>query len=411
MSMKDLQKISKVIKLDSIDQTSKAKDGEFYETLVNDERVMSSRSWKTDPKYFKKVAISSKSVIKMSKHAVSGGNIEIMGMLVGKIYENTIVVNDVYGLPVEGTETRVNAQVEGYEYMVSYLTQHKKIKPHENIVGWYHSHPGYGCWLSGIDVATQALNQNFQDPYLAIVVDPKKLLTGAIEIGAFRTFPDDYKHEEKKVQPEGVGDKMGEFGMHADKYYPLDIDFFKTANEEELIKIINKETWTNEFKDKKEIIDFHDKQTQSKIKTINENLHKLIKNNKNGRSHINKQFFNNQLHSLFTHGDKEDTQMSEDSEEDTFDSDMDQDNDPDTEIGTVNDFEMEDFDKSDTKSESDQRTGTKNSPRPEFLKKLAVRRMNSLKPTESGINDITKELVSDELKRLVKIDIQKKIFS
>lgn len=25
----------------------------------------------------------------------------------------------------------------------------------ENIVGWYHSHPGYGCWLSGIDVGTQ----------------------------------------------------------------------------------------------------------------------------------------------------------------------------------------------------------------------------------------------------------------
>ncbi|KEH17813.1 JAB1/Mov34/MPN/PAD-1 ubiquitin protease [Medicago truncatula] len=24
----------------------------------------------------------------------------------------------------------------------------------ENVVGWYHSHPGYGCWLSGIDVST-----------------------------------------------------------------------------------------------------------------------------------------------------------------------------------------------------------------------------------------------------------------
>lgn len=20
----------------------------------------------------------------------------------------------------------------------------------ENVVGWYHSHPGYGCWLSGV---------------------------------------------------------------------------------------------------------------------------------------------------------------------------------------------------------------------------------------------------------------------
>jgi COP9 signalosome complex subunit 5 len=32
----------------------------------------------------------------------------------------------------------------------------------ENIVGWYHSHPGYGCWLSGIDCSTQMLNQQFQ---------------------------------------------------------------------------------------------------------------------------------------------------------------------------------------------------------------------------------------------------------
>jgi len=40
----------------------------------------------------------------------------------------------------------------------------------ENAVGWYHSHPGYGCWLSGIDVGTQMLNQQFQEPFVAIVV-------------------------------------------------------------------------------------------------------------------------------------------------------------------------------------------------------------------------------------------------
>lgn len=40
----------------------------------------------------------------------------------------------------------------------------------ENVIGWYHSHPGYGCWLSGIDVSTQMLNQTYQDPFVAIVV-------------------------------------------------------------------------------------------------------------------------------------------------------------------------------------------------------------------------------------------------
>lgn len=48
-----------------------------------------------------------------------------------------------------------------------------RIKTHQ-IVGWYHSHPSFGCWLSGIDVATQELFQKNTDPFLAIVVDPIK---------------------------------------------------------------------------------------------------------------------------------------------------------------------------------------------------------------------------------------------
>lgn len=39
-----------------------------------------------------------------------------------------------------------------------------------HILGWYHSHPGYGCWLSGIDVTTQATHQQFEDPFVAVVV-------------------------------------------------------------------------------------------------------------------------------------------------------------------------------------------------------------------------------------------------
>lgn len=61
----------------------------------------------------------------------------------------------------------------------------------ENIVGWYHSHPGYGCWLSGIDVTTQLNNQMFQDPFLAIVIDPNRTISaGKVEIGAFRAYPE-----------------------------------------------------------------------------------------------------------------------------------------------------------------------------------------------------------------------------
>ena len=64
----------------------------------------------------------------------------------------------------------------------------------ENVIGWYHSHPGYGCWLSGIDVATQMLNQQFQEPWLAVVIDPTRTVSaGKVEIGAFRSYPEGYK--------------------------------------------------------------------------------------------------------------------------------------------------------------------------------------------------------------------------
>ena len=34
---------------------------------------------------------------------------------------------DTYRLPVEGTETRVNAQNEAYTYMVEYLTERQQL--------------------------------------------------------------------------------------------------------------------------------------------------------------------------------------------------------------------------------------------------------------------------------------------
>jgi COP9 signalosome complex subunit 5 len=71
---------------------------------------------------------------------------------------------------IAGTETRVNAQAQAYEYMTNYAENCEAVGRMEKVVGWYHSHPGYGCWLSGIDVSTQTLNQQFQEPFVAIVV-------------------------------------------------------------------------------------------------------------------------------------------------------------------------------------------------------------------------------------------------
>jgi len=61
---------------------------------------------------------------------------------------------DTFALPVEATETRVNAANDANEYMISHMEDSEVVNRPENVVGWYHSHPGYGCWLSGIDVGT-----------------------------------------------------------------------------------------------------------------------------------------------------------------------------------------------------------------------------------------------------------------
>lgn len=56
----------------------------------------------------------------MAIHAKSGGNLEVMGIMQGKIAGDTFIVLDAFALPVEGTETRVNAQAEAYEYMIDF---------------------------------------------------------------------------------------------------------------------------------------------------------------------------------------------------------------------------------------------------------------------------------------------------
>lgn len=153
--------------------------------------AMNATRAKENPHFYNKVIMSERCCRQMLEHAISGGDNEIMGMLVGTTIGSTFVVLQTFELPVLGTETRVNAMSECYEYMVQYMDSMIPTGPDAsimNIVGWYHSHPGYDCWLSNIDMQTQQLNQSFQDPYLAVVVDPKKSVSdGAVRIGAYRT--------------------------------------------------------------------------------------------------------------------------------------------------------------------------------------------------------------------------------
>ncbi|KAF9147641.1 COP9 signalosome complex subunit 5 [Linnemannia schmuckeri] len=220
----------------------------YHFNEAEQKRILNESPWKKDPHYFTHIKISAVALIKMVMHARSGGNIEVMGMMQGKVQGNTIIIMDAFALPVEGTETRVNAQVEGYEYMVQYMTKIKEVGRLENAIGWYHSHPGYGCWLSGIDVNTQMQNQQFQDPFVAVVIDPNRTISaGKVEIGAFRTYPEGYK-----APDEGPSEyqtiplsKIEDFGVHCKQYYPLEISHFKSTLDTHLLDQLWNKYWVN----------------------------------------------------------------------------------------------------------------------------------------------------------------------
>ncbi|KAI8322294.1 COP9 signalosome complex subunit 5 [Martensiomyces pterosporus] len=212
-----------------------------------------ARPWRSNVYHFRKVEISSIALVKMVMHARSGGDIEVMGLMLGKVVNDTMVVLDAFALPVESTETRVNAQQEGYEYMVQYLERGRESGRQEPVIGWYHSHPGYGCWLSGIDVATQMLNQKYQEPFLAVVIDPKRTMSaGKVDLGAFRTFPEEYRSSVTGGQGAGTDgfqnvplNKIEDFGVHSDKYYSLEVRYFKSMLDQQLMERLWRKHWIN----------------------------------------------------------------------------------------------------------------------------------------------------------------------
>lgn len=213
-------------------------------------KINADRPWSKNPNHFTSCRISALALLKMTMHARSGGNLEIMGLMTGYVSGTSLIVTDALRLPVEETETRVNAHEQAEEYMVNYLGMSREGGGRlENSVGWYHSHPGYGCWLSGIDVSTQLLHQTYEDPFVAVVIDPNRTVSaGKVEIGAFRTYPKNYKPA-KSLQDDAdeyqtiPTAKMEDFGAHASSYYGLEVSHFKSSLDTHLLSLLWNKYW------------------------------------------------------------------------------------------------------------------------------------------------------------------------
>eukprot|EP00993_Chasmostoma_nieuportense_P001607 NODE_2473_length_1166_cov_54.677575_g2357_i0.p1 GENE.NODE_2473_length_1166_cov_54.677575_g2357_i0~~NODE_2473_length_1166_cov_54.677575_g2357_i0.p1 ORF type:complete len:340 (-),score=120.22 NODE_2473_length_1166_cov_54.677575_g2357_i0:80-1099(-) len=234
-----------------VDDASYRFDAEQQQKLLN------ARPWKSDNHYFKHVRMSAVALLKIMMHAGAEVKpnkpaLEVMGMMQGRVEANTMIVTDAFALPippgVDRTFTHVNPGHEAMEYMVQYQELIKEVGKKENIIGWYHSHPGYGCWLSGTDVGTQRTQQQYLDPFLAVVVDPvRSISAGKVGIGSFRTYPEGYTPPNAQASEwQSVpADRIEDFGVHAACYYQLPMSFFKSSLDAKLLDLLWRKYWVN----------------------------------------------------------------------------------------------------------------------------------------------------------------------
>ena len=73
---------------------------------------------------------------------------QVMGLMLGEFVDDyTVRVIDVFAMPQSGTGVSVEAVDPVFQAKM--LDMLKQTGRPEMVVGWYHSHPGFGCWLSG----------------------------------------------------------------------------------------------------------------------------------------------------------------------------------------------------------------------------------------------------------------------
>eukprot|EP00887_Chlorella_sp_A99_P002237 scaffold10.g2237.t1 len=123
------------------------------------------------------IYISSLALLKMLKHGRAGVPLEVMGLMLGEFVDEYTVV-DVFAMPQSGTGVSVEAVDPVFQTKM--LDMLKQVGRPEMVVGWYHSHPGFGCWLSGVDVNTQQSFEALNARAVAVVVDPIQSVKGKV---------------------------------------------------------------------------------------------------------------------------------------------------------------------------------------------------------------------------------------
>ena len=227
------------------------------------------------------IYISPLSLLKMLRHGKAGIPLEVMGLMLGtQIDEYTVKCIDVFSMPQSGTETTIESIDEGFQVrMVEMLKQTGRS---EDVVGWYHSHPGFGCWLSQTDINTQKTFETQNERAVAVVVDPIQSVKGKVVIDAFRTYGGmglSLGDTDQRQTTSNLGEVKRTKGFSLKElskisYYSILIGYRKNDLETKMLLNLKKSFWDSGFKlmgSKKE-----DEENLKKIDDINKLSQKYV---------------------------------------------------------------------------------------------------------------------------------------
>lgn len=224
------------------------------------------------------IHISSLALLKMLKHGRAGVPMEVMGLMLGEfVDEYTVRVIDVFAMPQSGTGVSVEAVDPVFQTKM--LDMLEQVGRPEMVVGWYHSHPGFGCWLSGVDINTQQSFEQLNERAVAVVVDPIQSVKGKVVIDAFRLInPQTIMMGQEPRQTTSTLGHLNKPSVQAiihglnRHYYSIAINYRKNELEEKMLLNLHKKKWTDGLA----VANFHE-QEQNNEKVVREML-ELAKN-------------------------------------------------------------------------------------------------------------------------------------
>ncbi|WWC61861.1 uncharacterized protein I303_104446 [Kwoniella dejecticola CBS 10117] len=200
------------------------------------------------------VHISALALLKMLKHGRAGVPMEVMGLMLGEFVDDyTISCVDVFAMPQSGTTVTVESV--DHVFQTKMLDMLKQTGRPEMVVGWYHSHPGFGCWLSSVDINTQQSFEQLHPRAVAVVIDPIQSVRGKVVIDAFRSInPASMATGQESRQTTSNIGHLNKPSIQAlihglnRHYYSLAIDYKKTEAEQGMLLNLHKRGWTEGLK-------------------------------------------------------------------------------------------------------------------------------------------------------------------